>query len=113
MRPILRIFGTAFLIFLLVSGPSGADEPEQRLRQTVEELAGMGSRVTGYPGSVRAAEYLREKLRAAGVTEIHTQNFPVPIPMDEGFLLEAGEERIQLFGVWPNLVRTPTLQSRG
>jgi hypothetical protein len=113
MRPILRIFGTAFLIFLLVSGPSGADEPEQRLRQTVEELAGMGSRVTGYPGSVRAAEYLREKLRAAGVTEIHTHRFPVPIPMDEGFLLEAGGEQIRLYGVWPNLVRTSTLPPEG
>ena len=73
----------------------------------------MGSRVTGYPGSVRAAEYLRARLRAAGVAEIHVQHFPVPIPMDEGFLLETGEERIRLFGAWPNLVRTSTLSAEG
>ena len=113
MRSILRILGIAFSILLFVSGPSGADQIEQRLRRTVEELAGMGSRVTGYPGSVRAAEYLRARLRAAGVAEIHVQHFPVPIPMDEGFLLETGEERIRLFGAWPNLVRTSTLSAEG
>ena len=35
------------------------------------------------------------------------------VPIDEGFWLECAGERLELFGVWPNLVRTPTLPAEG
>ncbi len=86
---------------------------ELRLRQTVETLAGVGSRVTGYPGCDAAAEILKDTLRALGVTEVYAHRFPVPIPLDQGFRLEAGGQSVRLYGVWPNLVRTSTLPPEG
>jgi hypothetical protein len=91
-----------------------ADERlEADLRETVTDLSAMGSRVTGYPGADQAADYLKERLRDLGVTDIHEQTFPQPIPIDEGFELTSGGERIQVFGVWPNLVRTSTTPVEG
>lgn len=86
---------------------------ERRLQESVEQLADMGSRVTGYPGCARAAEYLQAELRAAGIAEIHVQSFEVAIPIDEGFVLSGGTERVPLHGVWPNLVRTSTVPPEG
>ena len=48
-----------------------------------------------------------------GIAEIYRHEFPVLVPIDEGFWLECAGERLELFGVWPNLVRTPTLPAEG
>ena len=85
----------------------------QRLHATITDLAMVESRVTGYPGAEAAADYLAEALAAAGVSEVHTQSFPVPVPIDAGFTLQAGAEVHVLHGVWPNLVRTPSLPVSG
>ena len=86
---------------------------EVRLRRTVETLSAPASRMTGYPGAAAAREWLVAELERLGIAEIYRHEFPVLVPIDEGFWLECAGERLELFGVWPNLVRTPTLPTEG
>lgn len=119
MRPAGRALSSpalAILLLLCVScGPSlaAAESLEGRLQTAVARLAGGESRVTGYPGAVAAAAYLTGELRAAGVGELHVQEFDVPVPMDEGFTLSAAGEQVRLQALWPNLVRTSTMPPEG
>jgi hypothetical protein len=86
---------------------------ESELRETVTDLAGFGSRVTGYAGANQAADYLKGRLQDLGIEEVYEQHFPQPIPVDEGFELTSDGEVIRLYGVWPNLVRTSTTPPEG
>lgn len=83
------------------------------LRRTVTALAAPASRVTGYPGAESAERWLTAELQRMGVGEIYRHPFPVPIPIDQGFRLAYGAESLELFGLWPNLVRTPTIAASG
>ena len=103
------------LLLALLASPALAAESERevRLRHTVETLSAPASRMTGYPGATEAREWLVAELESLGIAEIYRHEFPVLVPMDEGFWLECAGERLELFGVWPNLVRTPTLPTEG
>ena len=100
-----------FLFLTLAVLAAGAEEA--RLRRTVETLSAPASRMTGYPGATAAREWLVAELESLGIAEFYRHEFPVLVPIDEGFWLECGGERLELFGVWPNLVRTPTLPPNG
>ena len=108
----LGAFLFPLLALLLVPSLVTGDE-EARLRRTVETLSAPDSRMTGYPGAAAAREWLVAELEGLGIAEIYRHEFPVLVPMDEGFWLECAGERLELFGVWPNLVRTPTLPTEG
>jgi len=79
----------------------------------------LASRFTGYPGCDGAAEYVRARFEAIGLTNIRATNFQVAVPMtprgedgkrpDNGaWLTVAGQEgrRIPLFNLMPNYART-------
>ena len=85
------------------------------IRATVEFMASVGSRISGYPGSDRAADYVADALAAAGVQEVTREEYPLTVPLDRGgeLSLTATEERFRLDGLWPNHVRTPTVQAPG
>lgn len=100
------------LAFALLISPLAA-YAEEGLRRTVEALSATESRMTGYPGTEAARDWLVAELADMGVDEIYRHEFPVLVPIDEGFQLECGAESLELFGVWPNLVRTPTLPAAG
>ena len=100
------------LAVLLVPSLATGDE-EARLRRTVEVLSTSDSRMTGYPGAAAAREWLVAELESLGIAEVYRHEFPVMVPIDEGFWVECAGERLELFGVWPNLVRTPTLPPEG
>ena len=106
------VFLFLLLAVLLVPSLAIGDE-EARLRRTVETLSAPASRMTGYPGAAVAREWLVAELEGLGIAEIYRHEFPVLVPIDEGFWLECAGERLELFGVWPNLVRTPTLPTEG
>jgi len=87
------------------------------LKRTIERLASMESRVTGYPGCAEAADYLEERLKELGLGTISSDEFKVVVPVDKGaeLTLEANgkKHRFPLKCVWPNLVRTSKLPPRG
>ena len=85
------------------------------IRATVEFMASVGSRVSGYPGSDRAADYVADALAAAGVRAVTVEEYPVTVPLDRGgdLTLTASGERFRLHGLWPNHVRTPTVPAAG
>ena len=101
------------VLALLISPLTVAVQGEEGLRRTVAALAAAESRMTGYPGGEVSRDWLVAELRGMGIDEIYRHEFPVVVPIDEGFRLEYGAESLELFGVWPNLVRTSTIAVDG
>ena len=119
------------LVAALMSNPTLVDPGEQvqqirdypaiaravdaeRIRQTVEHLASLGSRVHGYPGAQKAADIIARELEAIGLDDVHAEPFRVAVPLDRGAKLAVqGEAPLRLHCLWPNLVRTPTVPSDG
>ncbi|MEM0226093.1 MAG: FtsX-like permease family protein [Thermofilaceae archaeon] len=64
-------------------------------------LSTLGSRVVGYPGYLRALEYITGKLREMGL-EPEVQTFKVVTPLEEEVFIEVGGARYPLHLVWPN-----------
>jgi len=81
-----------------------------RVREHVRFLASLESRVCGYPGCAQAADYIARTLRAMGIESIERQSFTTVVPLVESAWLvledQAGRQRIPLWPLWPNLVRT-------
>ena len=94
-------------------GPVHADG--EHIRTTVEFMASLGSRISGYPGSEKAAAFVARELQQSGVADVTWDEFLVTVPIDRGgeLVLEKSGERFELRGLWPNLVRTPTLPPEG
>ncbi|MFC1525375.1 FtsX-like permease family protein [Candidatus Latescibacterota bacterium] len=87
----------------------------QRLTATIEFMASLGSRVAGYPGAGRAADYVEQQFAAAGLQDIRREEFDLTVPVEvrsQMRLVETGEE-LELAGLWPNLVRTTTIAPPG
>ena len=85
------------------------------IRQTVEFLAALESRVAGYPGCARAAEFVEREFHRRGVQNVRREEFSVTVPVDKKGQLQLVEEN-QTFALrclWPNLVRTSTLPPGG
>ena len=88
---------------------------EAEVRASVEFMAGLGSRVAGYPGAAAAADHVEEQFRRMGLERVRREAFDVVVPMDRGgkvHLVEAGET-FPIWSMWPNLVRTSTLPPEG
>lgn len=100
-----------YLLCVLALTANGGWAREGGVRETVAYLSSLGSRVSGYPGAAAAAEYVEQCLRASGLAEVVRESFAVTVPIDQGgeLLLTDSGERYGLYGLWPNLVRTPTL----
>lgn len=62
-----------------------------RIRATVERLASLGSRMSGYAGAEQAAEIILAELRGIGLPEsdIQVQEFQVAVPMVQSAELES------------------------
>ncbi len=103
----------SILLFLILwAGPSWPELGE--VRNTVEYMASLGSRLTGYPGAEKAAQYVEDALSDLGV-EVVREEFKLAVPIDRGGSLRVDglEDPIVLHGIWPNLVRTTTLPEGG
>jgi hypothetical protein len=104
---------------------SGAVNPSN-LRATVNELAGYGSRVAGYPGNQKAADYVEQQFKSLGLQNISIDEFNVTVPYDpgvddpaQGAAIELqgkpgqSASRLRMYPLWPNQVRTSTLPTEG
>ena len=104
---------TCLLAALPICSAAAADV--ERIRATVEYMASVGSRISGHPGSDRAADYVAEAFATAGIREIVREQYPLSVPLDRGseLSISATGERFRLDGLWPNHVRTPTVPPPG
>lgn len=86
-----------------------------RLANAIGELSSLGSRVTGYPGAAKAADWVAAAFRELGLQDVRAESFRVAVPVDRGaaLALEGATTPIPLACLWPNLVRTPTLPPAG
>ncbi len=88
-----------------------------RIRGHVAFLASQGTRLAGTPGNAATAEYIKQTLRQAGITDIRSQPFTTVTPAvgDEPGVtpdVEAASitlpdgRRLPLYPLWPNGART-------
>lgn len=84
------------------------------LRETVEALAALGSRVPGYRGNRAAADYMADKFREYGYVHLRRHRFPVDVPVThESRVVFPDGGSARLDPVWPNVVRTASLPPEG
>lgn len=96
------------------------------LDRTVSTLSSFGSRIAGYPGDAKAADYLQRQFQSLGLDGVRSDTFPITVPYDPGVddpahgasaQIEVGGkpagESLRMYPLWPNLVRTPTLPADG
>ncbi len=99
-----------------------------RMKNTIDTLSNMGSRVAGYPGEKKAADYVYQQMCGiVGTGNVHTDTFNVTVPYDDGvsnpakgayaqlLSAKAGSpaSHLSMYPLWPNLVRTSTLPVNG
>ena len=85
------------------------------LRRTIVRLSSHPSRTLGYEGCARAARYIEDEFRRIGLSNVRTDTFTVPMPLDRGAsitVLSTGK-RYRIHPFWPNLVRLPILPDGG
>ena len=91
----------------------GIRAPE--VEAVLAEFSSQRSRMPGYAGHERSARYIRSEFERLGLEAIAVDTFQVSVPMDKGAVLtvEGTGETIELHGLWPNHVRTPTTPPGG
>ena len=83
------------------------DNTIDNIKEHVYALSKFGSRVTGYPGSYKAAEYIRDKFVEYGLSNASFYYYNVTLPIDHGAKLRIFSpvnKEITLYPLWPNLV---------
>jgi ABC-type antimicrobial peptide transport system permease subunit len=72
------------------------------IKSHVEFFSSLSSRVTGYPGSYEAANYIISKFREYGLNVI-VQNYSMAMPIDLGSWIKTKDGRqINAYALWPN-----------
>ena len=73
----------SFLILPLLCATHAGGE-EERLRAVVEFLSSVDSRISGYPGADRAADFVEEQFRRIGLEQVTVEDFEAAVPVDLG-----------------------------
>ena len=85
----------------------------KRLSKDVTVLSAYPSRIVGYPGCAKAADYVEDQFRSIGLSNVRAEKFKVTVPIDEGSKLVINGKEFPIFALWPNLVRTSHLPPEG
>ncbi|MEM2613295.1 MAG: FtsX-like permease family protein [Nitrososphaerota archaeon] len=78
-------------------------------------ISSFGSRITGYNGSFKTAEYIANQLSSYGL-EVVPHNYKVVVPVDEGSrvtILGSSEETYEAYAIWPNGIQTSPTPPEG
>ncbi len=86
-------------------------------------LSSYPSRMVGYPGCDKAADYVEGQFKSIGLKPMkdtssnkpahYSEEFKVTVPIDKGSKLVVGDQEFPIYGLWPNLVRTSNLPPNG
>jgi len=135
--PVILALLVFSLLILLRSGASALTPEEQKaakkvamykatyplikdtdLQPHIQYLSSLGSRVAGYPGNVKAADYVAAQFDKIGLDDVsaskrdYKEEFQVAVPIIKraGTYLQvkegAGGAPLDLYPLWPNVVRT-------
>jgi len=80
----------------------------ERILEHVSSLSSVGSRVTGYPGCYKAADYIINAFNELGL-EVKIHNYTVAVPLDLGAnitLTQPIQKTFEAYALWPNHVQT-------
>jgi len=84
------------------------------LRERIDFFSALGSRMPGYEGNIKAADYIYGAFNQLDLKDVKREEFSVTVPVDKGASLEGLRgEKIELYSLWPNMVRTSTLPPEG
>lgn len=84
-----------------------------RVKADVHALSSHPSRLVGYPGCEKAADYVEKQFRSIGLSNVKVEKFKVTVPIDQGSRIEINGRSFPIHALWPNLVRTSHLPPEG
>ena len=84
---------------------------EADVEKLIQRFANFESRVPGYPGHKKAAEFITSEFERLGLQNVENELFDVATPVDHGGTLTLKEtgEQLLIHSLWPNLVKTSTV----
>lgn len=83
-----------------------------RIGADIRSFEALGSRVSGYPGNLKAADLIEQRFRALGL-ETMVQEFDLPSAVDNGSTLTINGQSYELSALWPNHARTCQVPAAG
>lgn len=93
-------------------GATAAAMDMGRIAADIRAFEALGSRVSGYPGNVKAADLVLQRFKNLGLQTM-VQEFDLPSPVDNGSTLTIGDQKFQLAALWPNHARTCQVPAEG
>lgn len=81
----------------------------ENIANHVKSISSLGSRVTGYEGSYRAAEYIYSYLKdTLHISNVTVQEYEVAVPVDYGAEIEIPDLGLVIpaYTLWPNFIQT-------
>jgi len=91
----------------------------ERIRGHIRFFSSLGSRVTGYPGSYMAAQYIYDKFLEYGLSNVQFHNYSITVSIDHGASVEVLSSRgevqrvLKAYTLWPNSVQTSPTPPEG
>ena len=76
-------------------------------------FSSLKSRIPGYEGNNKAASFIENKFKEIGLKNVKKEEFFTTIPVEKYAYLQKGKERIKIYSLWPNLVRTSSIPPEG
>ncbi|MDE2952990.1 MAG: hypothetical protein OXR71_00560 [Gemmatimonadota bacterium] len=88
---------------------------EDGIRALMDQFVRYDSRVVGYSGHEKAADFIESEFRRFGMEDVEAETYGVAVPIDQGgsLMVEDTGEVFTIHGLWPNLVKTTTLPTGG
>lgn len=90
------------------------------MQATIQQMADLGSRVTGYDGCDQAAKLVETRFRELGLQDVEVEEFPVVVPVVKpdaqgraASLSVQGADNFGIIPLWPNMIRTPKTPAEG
>jgi len=87
------------------------------IEKHVNVFSSLGSRITGYEGCYKAADYIAEAFKGFGLTVIR-QTYPIVVPIDYGASVLVLDEKgglnkeFMAYTLWPNLIQPCMIPSK-
>ncbi|MFQ3549931.1 MAG: M28 family peptidase, partial [Armatimonadota bacterium] len=85
----------------------------ERVKETVYTLGSYESRMVGYEGNEKAAQYVKDQFEKIGLQNVKSEGFKVTVPIDQGSSITVNGQTFPIYSIWPNLVRTSQVAPEG